>query len=191
MSQKSWLFFSPKELCHVTSDIRLLCVTRKIFIGVTVPKIRLNKTHGAIWYEFFNYVLFFVPWPNWSNSIWGSCVWVRPAMHRRAEWKDNVHTWLVQERRRIDCSSLDLEWFELQRIMSLQISVFYIKLDWPRRLHTWLTFQAKFSKGYYQSVPSIHYGTGTIQKTYGHCLIHICCDRDLGILCARFCIDIF
>lgn len=35
-------------------------------------------------------------------------------------------------RREEDCSSLDLEWFDLQRIMSLQISVFYIKLDCPK-----------------------------------------------------------
>lgn len=52
-------------------------------------------------------------------------------------------------RREEDCSSLDLKWFELQRIMSLQVSVFYIKLDWPIRLPAWFTFQDKFSKDYY------------------------------------------
>lgn len=148
LRHRSHDFFPQKSyvILHQTSDF--LVLTRKTFIGVTAPKIRLNKTSEAIWHEFFNYRLIFAPWPSWSNSIWGSCVWFRPAAHTGAKLEDNVLTWLVQERR-TDCSSLDFKGFESQRIMSWQISVFYMKLGWPRRLHTWLTFQDKFSKRYY------------------------------------------
>lgn len=41
MSRKT--FFPHKS--YVAPDIRLPCVARKMFIGVTAPKIRLNKSH--------------------------------------------------------------------------------------------------------------------------------------------------
>lgn len=69
LCHKSHSFFPQKEICHVTSHVRLTTVTRQMFIDVTAPKRRLNKTHETIWHEFFNFMLIFVLWSNYLTAF--------------------------------------------------------------------------------------------------------------------------